>query len=200
MPAELFANQATSSLSVTMAGGDTSLVVVSSATFPTTAQFRILVDSELMLVTAVAGTTFTVTRAIEGTIAAAHTAGADVTHIVTAGALATIATPNIHRTSDANYDITDQALMSSVWFRSLSAARAGKLPSAPLDGMLVEVVDEDGSLTAAHTWTVDGNGVNIVNKSAAAATLVLNNVTGGAYAICRLRFSAAANVWKASLA
>jgi hypothetical protein len=55
--------------------------------FPTTGQFRIKIDAELMLVTAVSGTTFTVTRGIEGSTAASHANGATVTHILTAGAL-----------------------------------------------------------------------------------------------------------------
>ena len=54
-----------------------------------TGQFRVLVESEYMLVTGgAATTTWTVTRGIEGSAAAAHAAGTAVTHLLTAGALA----------------------------------------------------------------------------------------------------------------
>jgi microcystin-dependent protein len=90
--AELFANDVATTLAapVTDAVG-TSLSVVSSAGFPAPGagdQFRIRIDNELLAVTAVAGTTWTVTRGIEGTTAATHAAAAQVTHVITAGAMA----------------------------------------------------------------------------------------------------------------
>ncbi len=58
----------------------TSISVSSAAAFPATGQFRIQIDSELMFVTAGAGTTtWTVVRAASGTTAATHTVGATVT-------------------------------------------------------------------------------------------------------------------------
>jgi len=200
MPTEKFSNTATSTLNASIGSGDTTLVLVSAALFPATPQFRINVEGELMLVTGVAGGTLTVTRGIEGSTASAHLAGAPVVQIVTAGAITSALAGSISRTNDTNLDITETSGIVGVWFRGISAPRTGKLPASPTDGMIVEIVDEDGSLTAAHTWTIDGNGKNIVNKSAAAATLTLNNVTGGAFVVARLRFSTAANVWKASLA
>lgn len=85
--AEQFTNQASSTLNGAITSGATSLVVASSANFPTSGNFRILVDAEIMVVTAVSTNTFTVTRAQEGTTAAAHATGVPVTHIVTAGGL-----------------------------------------------------------------------------------------------------------------
>src|SRR5438128_3558891 len=67
--------------------GDTSLIVASVASFPASGQFRILISDELLLVTAIAGTTFTVTRGIEGTTAAAHADGASIYHTLTAASL-----------------------------------------------------------------------------------------------------------------
>lgn len=64
--------------------GATSLNVAADTGFPTLAQFRILIDNELMIVTAGAGTTtWTVTRGAEGTTAASHNDGATVAHILT---------------------------------------------------------------------------------------------------------------------
>lgn len=67
--------------------GTLTVVLASGAPAP---NFRIRVDDELMLVTAVAGTTWTVTRGIEGTAAASHASGAVVVHVLTAGALAAL--------------------------------------------------------------------------------------------------------------
>jgi hypothetical protein len=71
----------------TITSSATSLSVTDASRFPTAGNFRLLVESELMLVTGVSSNTFTVTRGIEGTVAAAHAAGREVSHIITAGAL-----------------------------------------------------------------------------------------------------------------
>jgi len=85
---EQFANDATSDLAVQCLIGDSEITVVSAGTFPTAGPFRIRIDDELLLVTSVAGSMFTVSRGIEGTMAAAHAQGVAVTHIITAGGLA----------------------------------------------------------------------------------------------------------------
>jgi len=59
--------------------GATSLTVASAAGFPTSGNYVILHDAERMLVTAGQGTTtWTMTRAYDGTTAAAHSAGSFV--------------------------------------------------------------------------------------------------------------------------
>ena len=93
MAADLFANNASTTLAALAAAGATSLTVTSSTPFPAasaaTGQFRVVIDAELFIVTNVAGLTWTVTPGAEGTTQAAHASGATVTAIVTAGALAT---------------------------------------------------------------------------------------------------------------
>lgn len=84
--AERFANEPATTLVGTINGSVTSLVVASSSGFPA-ANFRIRIDDEIMLVTGVAGTTWTVTRAQESTTGASHTNGAAIQHILTAGGL-----------------------------------------------------------------------------------------------------------------
>lgn len=88
MAPEQFSNDAATTLTADPGVGGTTLTVASAAAFPAAPQFRVRVDAELMVVTAGAGTTtWTVTRGAEGTVAAAHAAGAAVTHVLTAGAL-----------------------------------------------------------------------------------------------------------------
>jgi len=84
---ETFTNYANSTLNGTITSGATTLVVASATTFPSKPYFRIAVDQEIMLVTAVSGTTFTIARGVEGTTAAAHNNGVAVAHILTSGAL-----------------------------------------------------------------------------------------------------------------
>jgi hypothetical protein len=79
-----FANGAQTTLASSCTSGAATISVVSALAFPA-APFHIVVDTELMTVTLVIGTTFTVTRGIEGSGAQAHAAGAVVTNTVTAG-------------------------------------------------------------------------------------------------------------------
>ncbi len=86
--AEQFSNLAQTALSASAASGDATISVLTAAPFPSSAQYRIRVDSEIMIVTSGAGSlTWSVTRGAEGTPAAAHASGATVTHVLTAGAL-----------------------------------------------------------------------------------------------------------------
>lgn len=84
---ELFKNFAADTLNAGINNSVTSLVVNDASLFPATGNFRIKIDSELLLVTAVSTNTFTVTRAIEGSSAASHSGGAAVTLVLTASGL-----------------------------------------------------------------------------------------------------------------
>lgn len=79
-----FTNSATSTLASAATAGATAITVASAAPFPSSGNFTLVIDSEIMLVTGVVGNIFTVARAQEGTSAAAHSAGATVQHVVTA--------------------------------------------------------------------------------------------------------------------
>lgn len=88
MATEKFVNAASTTLNGTIMPGDLSLVVANAGPFSLTPQFRILIENEILLVTGVSGTTFTVARGQEGTTAVSHNNGVTVTAILTAGALA----------------------------------------------------------------------------------------------------------------
>jgi len=88
MAIEQIANKAASTLNGSITSTATTLDVNDAANFPASGNFRIIVDDEVMLVTAVSADTFTVTRGIESTTAAAHSGGAAVTLLVTAASLA----------------------------------------------------------------------------------------------------------------
>lgn len=85
---ETFANQAVTTLSAAITNVTaTSCTVIDATAFPATGNFRIKIDSEILIVTGVAGNTFTVTRGAEGTTAATHASGASVIHLLTKGSL-----------------------------------------------------------------------------------------------------------------
>jgi len=85
---EFYANNPTTSLSANITNVATTLTVASASAFPANAQFRILVDQEIMIVTAGAGTTtWTVTRGQEGTANVSHLSGAAVSGLLTKGSL-----------------------------------------------------------------------------------------------------------------
>ena len=89
---ERYGNNFTTVLAAPMLIGDgTAAVSVAAPAALQGGQFRIAIESELMLVTAgETTTTWTVTRGIEGTTPAAHAAGATVVHVLTAAGLLAI--------------------------------------------------------------------------------------------------------------
>jgi hypothetical protein len=97
---ELFANTPTPGVPGPIAqlaadSGDSDTTITTSGPAPAplqlTGQFRILIESEYMIVTGGAATTaWTVTRGAEGSTSAPHATGAAVDHLITAGALATL--------------------------------------------------------------------------------------------------------------
>lgn len=83
-----FANFARTTLATAMDATQTTLAPVAPAKLSSTARYHLLVDQELVLVTAGAGTaSLTVTRAQGGTAAATHIAGAAVAQVLTAEVL-----------------------------------------------------------------------------------------------------------------
>lgn len=84
----------TLSASVNNSSDPVTFSVVSAALFPTSGNFTVLIDSEILLVTSVSGANFTASRAQEGTSIASHSSGATVTLILTAGSLSRYAKEN----------------------------------------------------------------------------------------------------------
>ncbi len=82
---ENFANYPTTTLAANVTISDTTIQVASNTGFPAS-PFRIMIDDEIMLVTAgEMTTTWTVTRAEEDTTAVAHTTGSLVANVFTQG-------------------------------------------------------------------------------------------------------------------
>lgn len=129
---EQFANNAGSVLNGGINNSVTSLVVSSAASFPATGIFSILIDSEIMTVSAVSGTTFTVVRGAEGTTAASHSNGASVDMIETARSMSQYRADSIqkgtfsglpaagnngvlYKCTDASYEFRDNGASWDAW-------------------------------------------------------------------------------------
>lgn len=82
-----YRNNPSTALSGSVTIGATTISVTSGTAFPALGKFTIIVDSEIMLVTGVAGAVWTVTRGTEGTSAATHNPNATVTGILTVASL-----------------------------------------------------------------------------------------------------------------
>jgi Pectate lyase superfamily protein len=87
MAIEVYANNASTTLAATISSATaTSCTVASATALPATGPYRVLVDSEIMIVTAGFGTaTLTLVRGQEGTTATTHVAGATIAQKLTAG-------------------------------------------------------------------------------------------------------------------
>ena len=163
---EQFANAAQTTLNGTITSGASSLVVQSASLFPASGTFRLLIDSELIIVGAVSGTTFSsLTRGAENTTAASHNSGATVTAILTAGALA-------------------QMRLDIVTFVALVGA-SYSLPAAV--GSMTQIIVKNLSGSSA---SVSPNGSDTIDGSNSAVSLIANesftflDYGAGTWAIC----------------
>lgn len=88
MANELYKNNAATTTTEALDDTETAVDVTDATALPTgQGQYRIKIDDEIMLVTSVSSNTLTVERGAEGSTAASHSSGADVLHILTAGAV-----------------------------------------------------------------------------------------------------------------
>lgn len=78
-------NDYSSTLSSGITDSATSMSVASATGLPTEGDFFLNVGAEIVLATHISGTTLTIIRAQEGTSAVAHSGGAAVTDVITAG-------------------------------------------------------------------------------------------------------------------
>lgn len=151
---EQFTNNAVSYLVNFMVPSDGVLTVGDATTFPPNPQFRIVVDAEIMLVTAVTGNDFTVERAAEeelnGGPAAYHNAGSAVTLVVTAGALKEIV-DEINTIEEAPAQVGGNGGLSEDEIRQLIAEAIGEGDTMGFTGARVRRTTAQTITTG--TWT-----------------------------------------------
>jgi len=103
MVLEQFANNAVTYLTGDINSTTTSINVNDDSSFPSSDNYRINVDSEIMLVTGGAGTTtWTVTRGYESTTASSHSQYTNIVHVLTKGNLTQARADGRQSGTDAN--------------------------------------------------------------------------------------------------
>lgn len=167
-----FANNPATTLSGPITAGATSISVTSAADFPAQGKFTIIVDSEIMLVTGVSGTTFTVERGAEETTAATHTNNSAVTAILTKGSFL-----DAHHVDARNYGATgDGSTNDTTSLKAALAAAVGGIVYVPVGTFVV-----DDSLTIPANTILRGAGEATVlsfTSSAAEACLLPSSGSG----------------------
>lgn len=110
MSSEKFSNFAKTTLAVSVTSTTaTSITVSSTSYFPTSPQFHIVIDSEIMIVTSMSGSTWTVIRGTDGSTAATHTAGVVVVPVLTKGSLNQMIADNCQVGTTASLPASEKA-------------------------------------------------------------------------------------------
>lgn len=162
MGKELYANNPTTTLDGAIDDSETLLSVASSSGFPTASggQFRIAVESEIILVTSVAADDWTVQRGADGTTPASHSDGAEVRHPITRDALLNLVRQshggtnvavrremNFVDTASVTWSFTDDPTNNKVDIQATSAGGGGA--GIPGERSLVPPVIGDFSVDAS---------------------------------------------------
>lgn len=167
--AEIFTNNAQSTLVSTISGISTTVTVADATSFSTSPNFRLLIDAELMLVTAVAGADFTVTRAIEDTAAASHTSGVVVASPLTVASLQLAVDENATvsgNVSDIADNTTHRGLTNNPHatdVENLGSGTLAELNAAITDATLDDASDARPPTVHAHTDNPSGGTLDHTN-------------------------------------
>lgn len=136
---EQLSNSAASTLSAAITGvGDTTCSVANGTPFPASGNFRIIIDTELILVGARAGNNFSsMTRGIEGTTAATHSNAAVVTHVLTKAGL-------------------DQYLLENTVRQTVADAKGDLIAGTAADTFAKLTVGSNNQMIIADSTTASG--------------------------------------------
>ena len=157
--AERFTNGARTALQTSVNNALGTIEVDDGTGFPGAGRFRIRVDTELMLVTAVSGTTWAVDRGAESTTPASHAAGADVVQVLTAGALQELTGLTTDQSANTVFAGPASGGGGPAEFRGLVAAdlpTSGIVTSVDGSGGSTGMTFSGGPVTGSGTLTLGG--------------------------------------------
>lgn len=189
-------------LAAAITSGALSVQVVDASLFPSQGQFRVVIDSEILIVTAVSGQTWTVTRGAEGTSPAAHTQGAVVTLLFTAGGFSQMETDRcvLDTTANLSAGLSGRLLMPSddsswrydngstlsVWGPKLHKLKTPVLGNFSWTNQgSATVTAFNGGFTMSTTDTAGGTNAHILEKALPTAPyqITLGAIFGCMYSI-----------------
>ena len=172
---EQFSNSARTTMSGAINNSQTTLVVADASSFPSVPQFRIRIDNEIMKVTGVSGTTFTVIRAAESvagtTLASTHADGALVQAVLSAGAIAAATQNQLPFADTDGATITFDLSVSNKHTVTLGGNRTLALAN-DFDGQTFTIeLTQDGTGSRTVTWW---SGIRWPGGSAPTLTTTIN--------------------------
>jgi hypothetical protein len=186
---ELFTNNASTTLNGAINNSVTSLVLTSASLFPASGNFRIRIDDEIILVTAISGATCTVARGQEGTTAASHADLATVRHVLTAGAIQAATGIIILKTADEdvstnttlqddNHLITPTLPVGAYFIEAFFLVRNPVSTGGNFKFAIGEDTTGRGNIVTSHTNT-SGNAASTANQVKLDLNTVIITVSTG---------------------
>lgn len=164
MPRRYYSSTAVATtLSGSINNSTTSVTVTALSGFPNTTPWTAIIDKdtaseEVVTVTAVAGTTLTVTRGVDGTSAVSHNAGAGFSHGVSARDFDEANSHVNDTTTDVHSQYVTKALLTAK--ASIITATAASTPAALSVGANDTVLTADSSTATGLKWAAVSGGLN----------------------------------------
>lgn len=172
----------------------TSVTVSDVSDFPTSGPFVIQVDAERMLVTAVVGNVFTVTRAYNGTVATTHS----ITSFATLGNVA-----NIHGGGLFNQGVAE--ISQTSFSGNLAQSRGGGLYNAAITGALAAAINNQVTTFALtnvaglpnvfpFTIQIDSEQMSVASVDPLTNIITVTRAVAGTVAVAHAAAAAATTV------
>jgi hypothetical protein len=132
-------NNGQTTLGVIMNSSVTSMTVSSGTGFPSDGEFYILINTEIMLVTSVTGSVWTVERGVEGTTAEGHAIDVEIKAVTTATQLARFQREHAYFPIDTTprFNITDPATGDRAVVADFTWVNQGASTAVDRDGKIV---------------------------------------------------------------
>lgn len=161
---EKLSNRAQSTLSASISNTDTSITLADASAFPSSGNFRLVVESELLICTSRSGNTLTVERGAEGTTAASHASGLTVSQTLSVGGLRQYLADNVPGFDGSRppYRLLDASgnALASTDFAGVNTASN------------VTITDDNGSIVLLTTPAASAYAICLARSIPATATLV----------------------------
>jgi hypothetical protein len=161
MSREQLKNNPVTTLAEALDDTETSIDVTTGSVFPSVGTYRVIVEDEIMLVTARSSNTLTVVRGAESTVAASHSSGLEIAQVLTSGSLDRYGkdnVPNWGHSSRPSLNSITNASGTVLTASSFTATNATNADIADDNGSIVFAHDAQGGSEDCAVWTIAAPG------------------------------------------